>query len=91
MRFTWNEAKRKINVNKHRLDFADVSLVFAGDTITILDDRRDYGEDRFVTLGLLHDQVVVIVHTESDDVIRIISMRKALRHEAENYFTQIGD
>lgn len=91
MRFTWNEAKRKTNVKKHRLDFADASLVFAGETVTILDDRQDYGEERFVTLGLLHNQVVVVVHTESDDAIRVISMRKALRHETENYFTQIGD
>ncbi len=91
MNFTWGEAKRKDNVKKHRLDFVDASQVFAGDTVTILDDRQDYGEDRFITLGLLHDQVVVIVHTESDDVIRVISMRKALRHEAENYLTQIGD
>lgn len=91
MKFIWDEAKRKSNVNKHQLDFADASQVFAGDTVTILDDRQGYGEDRFITLGLLHDQVVVIVHTEHDDEIRIISMRKALRYEAENYFNQIGN
>jgi uncharacterized protein len=64
--------------------------VFAGDTVTILDDRADYGEDRFITLGLLQGRVVVIVHSESDEVIRIISVRKATRNEEFNYFKAVA-
>jgi uncharacterized DUF497 family protein len=55
-------------------------------TITILDDRIDYGEPRFVTVGLLQGQVVVIAHTETDELIRIISVRKATKHEEISYF-----
>lgn len=77
MRFTWHELKRRANLNKHRVDFADVEHVFAGPTFTFEDDREDYGEQRWVTLGLLGDKVVVTVHTESQDEIRVISMREA--------------
>jgi len=65
--------------------------VFDGVTLTMLDDREDYGEERFVTLGLLQRTVVVIVHTERPDVIRVISMRKATENEEILFFAQVGD
>lgn len=91
MQFEWDEAKRQSNLDKHGLDFVDVEQVFDGETVTILDDRFDYGEERFITFGLLIDRVVAIVHTETDVVIRIISMRKATKHEESNYFKAITD
>ena len=72
MRFKWDEAKRESNILKHGIDFIDVEKVFEGLTVTILDDSFDYAEDRFITLGLLDGRVAVIVHTETNDVIRII-------------------
>lgn len=59
--------------------------------MTISDDRFDYGEDRFVTLGLLGGIVLAVVHTESDEAIRFISARKATKYEEESYFEQIAD
>jgi uncharacterized protein len=53
MRFEWDEAKRRSNIRQHGIDFVDVDEVFAGETITFLDDRYDYGETRFLTFGLL--------------------------------------
>jgi len=70
MRFTWHERKREITRQRRGLDFADAEQVFAGPTITFEDDRVGYGETRWVTLGVLRDRVVVIVHTESDDEIQ---------------------
>jgi len=90
MQFEWDEKKRKANLRKHGFDFVHAPSVFAGFTLTVLDDREDYGEDRYVTLGLLKNVVVVIVHTEQPEVIRVISMRKATRYEENTYFTQIG-
>jgi len=58
-------------------------------TFTAEDTRGDYGEQRFLTLGLLEDQVVSIAHTEQGEEIRIISIRKATKHEARFYFSQI--
>lgn len=88
MKFEWDESKRRINLRKHGIDFADCPMVFAGRCMTIADDR-DYDEPRFLTIGLLGDVVVVIAHTECADRIRIISARKADRHERENYFQEI--
>jgi uncharacterized DUF497 family protein len=65
--------------------------VFEGDIVTIKDDRFEYEEQRFVTLGLLNGRVVVIVHTEREDVTRIISVRKATKNEERSYFEQIAD
>lgn len=81
MRFTWNEAKRKSILKEHRLDFSDAHKGFDGPTFTFEDRRSSYGERRWVSLGLLDQTVVVIVHTESVDLIRVISMRKAERSE----------
>ena len=91
MRFEWDESKRESNLLKHGIDFGDVEKVFAGKTVTIFDDRFDYGEDRFITLGLLDGRVVVIIHTEADELIRIISARKATKNEEISYFEEITD
>lgn len=91
MRFEWNEIKRRINIRKHGIDFADIPRVFDGLTITIEDTRFDYGEARCITLGLLNGRVVVIAHTEQKNTIRIISARKANKNEEKNYFNQISN
>lgn len=91
MLFEWDEAKRQSNIQKHGIDFIGIERVFAGTTVTILDDRFDYGESRFITLGLLNGRVVVIAHTETLEVIRIISVRKATKHEEASYFKEIAD
>jgi uncharacterized DUF497 family protein len=86
MRFTWDEEKRKRNLQKHGIDFRDAEAVFSGATFTLEDDRFDYQEERFITLGLLRGIVAVIAHTEEGDAIHVISMRKATRHEQKLYF-----
>ena len=86
MHFEWDEQKNQINIRKHGLDFADAPAVFAGVTFTFEDDRFDYEEQRFITLGMLAGKVVVIAHTERDDKVRIISMRKATKYEQKLYF-----
>ena len=89
MKFTWDENKRQSNLIKHDgLDFNQAYKVFEGETFTFEDNRMDYGESRFVTLGLL-DNVLVIVHTETETEIHIISMRKATKNEQKLYFRTI--
>ncbi len=89
MEFTWSEAKRTINIKAHGLDFVDAQSVFDGLTYTFEDDRFSYGEQRFVTLGLLTGAPVSVVHTESEYEIRIISFRKATKRESQIYFDAI--
>lgn len=81
MQFTWHEAKRRRNIKDHGLDFVDAARVFQGPTFTYEDDRFSYGEQRFVTLGLLADVAVSVVHTETEHEIHVISFRKATKRE----------
>jgi uncharacterized DUF497 family protein len=91
MKFEWAEAKRQFNLRKHRLDFADAKTVFAGAIFTFEDDRFDYSDDRYISLGLLQGTVVAIAHTEQEEVIRVISMRKATHNEQRVYLEGIAD
>lgn len=91
----WNEAKRLRNLAKHGVDFSDLLELFENETSTEFDDRFDYGEDRFLTLGLFRGEVLAISHTEAvvgeNTEVRIISARKAERHEQEYYFKNVRD
>ena len=89
--FTWDEAKRQENLEKHGIDFVDAEIMFAGYTITAEDIREAYGEQRFLTLGLLHGEIVSVTHTPREDDDHIISIRKATKHETRFYFSQIPD
>ena len=89
MRFTWSERKRAVNLKEHGLDFIDAPRVFEGLTFTYEDDRFAYGEQRFITLGLLAGVPVSVAHTESNDEIRIISFRKATGREARRFFSEV--
>jgi len=91
MRVTYDERKRRVNLKVHGFDFLDAPRVFEGATLTFEDDRFNYGEQRFVTLGLLAGIPVSVVHTESEHEIRVISFRKATRREAQIYFDAIQD
>ena len=91
MEFAWSETKRAANLKAHGLDFVDAPRVFEGATYTFEDDRFSYGEQRFITLGLLAGIPVSIVHTEANHEIRIISFRKATAREASLFFNEIQD
>ena len=89
MQFEWDEIKAETNLKKHGLNFSEACRVFEADTFTFEDLRLDYGEQRFITLGILEGVVVVLVHTETVDVIRVISFRKAIKNEQELYFKNL--
>ena len=86
MRFEWDEAKNEINIRKHGIDFADVTDMFNHPMLTLLDDREDYGEERWIGLGWMQQLIGVVVYVERyEDTIRIISARKATKHEVRRY------
>jgi len=89
MRFTWDERKRKSNLRDHGFDFRDSRSIFEGPTFTFEDDRFNYSEQRFVTLGFLGGLAVSVVHTETPHVIHIISLRRATRREEAILFKSI--
>ncbi|MEF8770900.1 MAG: BrnT family toxin [Candidatus Accumulibacter phosphatis] len=90
MRYTWDETKRQANLKKHGLDFSDAEKVFAGPLLLIDDQRADYGEQRMIGIGLLDCLVVLIMHVESDEAIRIISIRRADSDETDLFYRSAG-
>jgi len=83
--FEWDDDKKQSNLAEHGLSFEDAADVFSGPSVTNEDARREYGEQRFITLGQLDGRTVVIAHTPRGENTRIISMRKANSREQENY------
>lgn len=87
---TFDPRKRAETLLGRGLDFADAARVFAGPTVTVEDDRRDYGEKRWITLGLLANRAVVMVWTPRQSARRIISMRHAHEDEVEEFGSRVG-
>jgi len=92
MQFEWDEAKNERNIAIHQIDFADVGTLFAYPFLNDIDDRIDYGETRWISIGMLGPGVAVVVWTERDgDIIRIISARKANKDERRRYETFLAN
>ena len=84
--FEWDEQKRLINISKHGFDFRDAWQMFNTPMLVALDDRHDYGEERWIGIGMLNSRVVVLIFTErGENIIRIISMMKAVTQERIKY------
>ncbi|MDI6791866.1 MAG: BrnT family toxin [bacterium] len=87
MRFEWDKEKNEVNIRKHGIDFSDAPEIFDGPILIWLDTRQDYGEDRWCAIGITNGRIVKVVFTErgKNATIRIISLRKANKHEREKY------
>ena len=85
MRITYHERKRAFTLADRGLDFADAAKVFEGVEYTMPDERRDYGEERYQTVGHLDGVMVMVVWTPRDDDRHIISMRKCNERERGRY------
>lgn len=84
--FEWNEDKRKLNLENHGLDFIDAAQVWTSSKVIQQDNRKDYGEKRFIALGLLNQRIVVIVYALREiNKVRLISFRKANEREIKIY------
>lgn len=88
----WSEWKNRRNIRKHVFDFADAAQIFQSPLLARLDIREDYGEDRWRGIGMLQGRVVVVIFAEPrPGQVRIISLRKANRHERQAYEKTIQD
>lgn len=87
MQFDWDEKKNRENIRNHGISFERAKTVFDYTIVTKIDDRKDYGEVREISLGLLEGVIViVVVHTEREGKVRIISARKANKAERKVYY-----
>lgn len=90
MRFVWDEVKNRVNKRKHGVSFETAKLVFDDPLHLSVFDGHDHGEERWRTLGLVGPVVILlVVHTHAEqngeEIVRIISARKATRHERARY------
>ena len=87
IKFEWDPGKARRNLRRHGIDFNEASTVFADTlSITIPDPDHSEDEERYVTMGLSNRQrLPVVVHTEEEEMIRLISARTADRFERRKY------
>ncbi len=86
MEFEWDSIKNQRNIEKHGIDFMDAVRIFERPTLTVVDNRRNYGEKRIAAMGAIEDVILYVVYTVRDNVLRIISARRANRRERKKYF-----
>ncbi|QBF32124.1 BrnT family toxin [Thalassococcus sp. S3] len=85
MDIEWDDAKRQETLDQRGIDFADVADLEWDTALTAEDTRADYGEPRFVTIGLIHGRLHVMAWTPRDNALRVISLRKANTREQRRY------
>jgi len=90
LEFEWHRAKAEANLRTQGVSFGLAETVFKDPfAIELVDDREDYGEERFVIVGMAEGHVLLFVaYTEREGRIRIISARRATQHEQDEYFRQ---
>ena len=87
--FEWDPIKNRINFTKHRISFSKAAKIFDGPRLEREDTRRDYGEIRIIALGRSERKILRVVYTRRNSVIRIITARKANKHDREEYIRHI--
>jgi len=92
LEFEWHKAKAEANLCAHGVSFDLARTVFRDPfAIERLDDRADYGEERFVMIGMAKGNILLFVaYTEREECVRIISGRRATQYEQEDYFQKNG-
>lgn len=90
MEIEFDDEKRALALKHRGLDFAHADKLFEGMTLTVEDDRNDYGETRFQTIGQLDGKTVMVVWTPRGEARRIISMRECNAKEREAYQRAVG-
>jgi uncharacterized protein len=86
MRFEWDEAKNQANMRKHGFDFADAEEMFSGPLLIRPDTREDYGEERWLGIGLTKGRLAAVAFTERPgEMIRVISLRRAKHGEQKEW------
>lgn len=85
MQFEWDEGKRAKTLEDRGVDILYAALIFEGKTLQRVDNREDYGETRFISLGVIDDVPYVVVHTQREEKTRLITAWKGGRKEYERY------
>ena len=90
MEYEWDESKRRTALGKHGVDFQKAAFIFEGPVLTVDDRRKDYGELRQISIGVVDGEIYVVVHTDRSGVIRIISAWKGGEDDRERYYAGLA-
>lgn len=92
MRFEWDQKKNDANQQKHGLSFDEAKTLFSSDDyLEIYDEEHSIDENRFIAIGAIRVGVVLVIFIDrEEDVIRIVSARKATKQEADLYYQYLG-
>lgn len=90
MEFEWDENKRLRTIEERGIDLLYAALIFEGEVITGPDDRKDYGELREISVGMVDNECFIVVHTRRGDVVRLITAWKGSRRDRANYQASIA-
>ena len=85
MTLEWDEEKNRTNIRKHGLHFAEAEEIFRSPLLVRPERREDYGEKRWIGIGMIRHRVAFVFAERSRDIIRIISLRKANHEERQEY------
>ena len=95
MNFDWDNNKNQSNITKHGINFEDAITIFDDPNILSYEDTRfNYGETRFISIGQItlvtqeKTVIIVVIHTQRNQTIRLISVRKANERERKRYEQQ---
>ena len=90
MEFEWDDTKNRANIRKHGVSFEIARRIFEGSYLTRLDERRDYGEPRYISVGEVDGvAIIVVAHTKRSGRIRLISARPASRKERQAWYEHL--
>jgi uncharacterized protein len=85
MLFEWSEQKRLENLSKHGIDFVDAKEIWQGEVLEVPSEQQEHGEQRHITYGVLEGRIIAVVFTWRGNARRLISARRARRHERQAY------
>jgi uncharacterized protein len=90
MEFEWDEAKRRVNIAKHGIDFVRAKEIWLGEVLEIRSSQDHHSEPRHLAYGLIGERVITVVFTRRGDDVRLISARRARQHERQAYQDAFG-
>jgi uncharacterized DUF497 family protein len=85
MLFEWSEQKRLENLSKHGIDFVDAKEIWQGEVLEVPSEQQEHGEQRHIAYGMLEGRIIAVVFTWRGNARRLISARRARRHERQDY------
>lgn len=90
MNFEYDEEKRRLVIKTRGVDILYAAQIFEGEILSRIDDRQDYGEERFISMGMVGEECFVVVHTQRIDTIRLITAWKGGQDERDIYQNAIN-